>query len=303
MISVIVCSRNKFPSEAFKNNIESTINVDFEIIHIDNSENKHSISTAYNKGITESKYPNLCFVHEDVKFHSQEWGVNILKHLQQPNIGILGLAGRDFITRVPASWKATLDCVNIIQSYNNENRKSKKRFLPKKNDQPKRSVVILDGVLLCMKREITDKIYFDEQIKGFHGYDFDICIQSTLAGYTNYVVYDVILEHFSKGNADALYYRNLITIFKKWNKHLPLIGENTSKKSITKIDIIEEKGLYRLLVKLTRRGFSTKEIIEEITFFGNLIKSKKLKFIRTTIYLQVFFIRLFNCPSTLFKQI
>jgi len=298
MISIIVCSRNKLLPEAFVKNIDDTINVAYEIIHIDNSSNRYSISSAYNKGIAESKYPYLCFVHEDVKFHSKGWGNSVVAYFQQPKTGILGLAGRDFVTRVPASWKVSLDSVNIIQSYNSKKR-SKTRLLPKNFNDTYRSVVLLDGVFLCMKRELTQQIKFDEELNGFHGYDFDICIQATVAGYSNHVLYDISLEHFSKGNADASYYRNLIKIFKKWNKSLPLIGENTSQKQLERIKEIEENGLCRLLVKMVRRGFSTKEIIEEITFFGRSIQSPKFKFIRKTIYLLVFFIRLFNCPKYL----
>lgn len=301
MISIIVCSRNKLLSEAFVKNIADTIDVDYEIVHIDNSENQYSISSAYNKGIIESKYSYLCFVHEDVKFHSHGWGKNIIEHLQRPNAGVFGLAGRDFVTRVPASWKVKLDSVNIIQSYQTERKRSKTRFLPKKFNSPCRSVVLLDGVFMCMRRELMDTIRFDESIDGFHGYDFDICIQFAIAGYSNFVMYDIVLEHYSKGHSDACYYHNLIKIFRKWNHKLPLIGENTPIKQLSRIGRIEEKGLRRLLVKMVRRGFSTKEIIDEITFFGSSIGSSRVKFIRQSIYLHVFFIRLFNCPKYLLK--
>jgi len=301
MISIIVCSKNKLLSEAFKNNIANTVNVDYEIIHIDNSESQYSISSAYNKGVIESNYPYLCFVHEDVKFHSHNWGNNLIVHLQRPNAGIFGLAGRDIVTRVPASWKVTLDSVNIIQSYRSKKRRSKTRFLPKKFNLSFRSVVLLDGVFMCMRRELMEKIRFDEEIEGFHGYDFDICIQSSIAGYSNFVMYDIVLEHFSKGTPDVCYYRNLIKIFRKWNNQLPLTSENISSKQLSKIRQIEEKGLYRLLVKMVRRGFSTKEIIAEITFFGLSIGSSKIKFTRQRIYLYVFFIRLLNCPKYFIK--
>jgi len=153
-------------------------------------------------------YSRRCF------FHSKNWGEKIIKHLQQPNVGICGLAGRDFVPRVPASWKVNLPSVNIIQSDKTGKKHSKTRFKPKGFKLERRPVILLDGVLLCMKRELMDRIKFDEKLNGFHGYDFDICIQSTVQGYENYVMYDIVLEHFSRGNPDASYYRNLINIFK-----------------------------------------------------------------------------------------
>ena len=76
-------------------------------------------------------------------------------------------------------------------------------------------VVLLDGVFLAMRKDLFDAVKFDETLAGFHGYDFDISAQAVIAGYNNYVVYDILLEHFSEGNRDAAYYVNLTNIHKK----------------------------------------------------------------------------------------
>jgi hypothetical protein len=131
MLSIIACSRNKTLSNEFTLNIRSTFGVDYEIISIDNSENRYSIFSAYNIGISKSQYPYLCFVHEDVLFHSNNWGVNIISHLQDSNTGIIGVAGSDLVTRVPASWATLISpSKNLILSDPTGKTKTRHLFEP-----------------------------------------------------------------------------------------------------------------------------------------------------------------------------
>ena len=293
MLSIIVCSRNTKLLEEFVNSIQKTIGIDYEIICIDNSANKYSIFSAYNEGFTRSKYSYLCFVHEDVVFHTQDWGKIVIGHLQDSKTGILGLAGGDLAPVVPAMWWALHPSEKIIQTDLNGNKQTLKNCYPKDYDKPTRSVVLLDGVFLCMRRELFDKIKFDESLGGFHSYDYDIAIQSILAGYYNYVIFDVAVEHFSMGNMNGTYYRNLIKVYKKWEKHLPLIEHNVSiedQKNL--IPGIEEKNLLRLVKKMTRAGFSTKEIVDLTTYYAHLINSKKCIQSLKTLQFRVLFIRI-----------
>jgi len=301
MLSVIVCSRNKILFNEFAENISRTIGVEYEIIDIDNSENKYSIFSAYNLGVSKSKFPYLCLVHEDVLFHSDNWGKNVIAHLQDPKTGILGVAGGDMITRVPASWPTSVSLsVNIIQTdYSARKRPTKFLLEPEKYDQPKRSSITLDGIFLCMRKELMQKIHFDETLKGFHGYDYDISIQSAIAGYTNYVIFDVKLEHFSRGKTNILYFRNLIHIFKKWEMYLPLKGDTITEEELADIKHIELRMLKQLSKKMIRKGFESDEIISETTYYANKIESTEA--IRN-IKLRIFLTRLFNSPKYLFRK-
>ena len=203
------------------------------------------------------------------------------------------------VTRVPASWSSLLlQNKNIIQSDGTGKKSSVSIRLPENYQQSKRSVIILDGVFMCIRHELLEKIHFDERLKGFHGYDFDISIQSTVAKYVNYVIYDIELEHFSRGKTDIVYYKNLIAIFKKWENHLPLIDKNIPKEQYDEIHKIENKSLLRLLKKMVRKGFHTTEILTVIKYYSNLIdKQSIIPFLR----FRIFIIRLFNCPTYLFK--
>jgi len=300
MLSIIVCSRNKILSKEFTENLNNTVGVDYELIAIDNSENKYSIFSAYNAGIGKSNYPYLCFVHEDVRFHTANWGLNIIAHLQDPKTGIVGAGGGDLVLRVPASWGTLISPgQNMIQTDLSGNETSKLLLEPTNYKHSKRSSITIDGVFMCMARELTKKIRFDENFTGFHGYDYDISLQSITAGCINYVVYDVTIEHFSKGNTDVVYFRNLILIFKKWEKYLPLIGNNITDKERLDIPRLEEKKLYQLTKKMARKGFEIKEIKSEITYYANIIDSKRADKYMT---IRVFLIRLFNSPKYLFRR-
>ncbi len=71
MISIIICSRHPDISASLRENMEETIGVEFEIVTIDNSHGKYSISSAYNRGVERSLYPYVCFVHDDVLFRTK----------------------------------------------------------------------------------------------------------------------------------------------------------------------------------------------------------------------------------------
>jgi len=299
MLSIVVCSKNKTLSKDLVDNIINTVGVEYEIITIDNSENKYSIFTAYNFGFSKSKYKYICFVHEDVFFHSLNWGKKVIAHLQDPDTGIVGLAGGDLVSRVPAVWAGFFSTsMNIIQSDRTGKKPSKAFIQPEDFNHSQRPVILLDGVFLCMRRDLMEIIHFDEKMKGFHGYDLDISIQSTVKGFVNYVIYDIELEHFSRGKTCAVYYRNLITVFKKWEGSLPLFLKDITQKQFTEISKIEVNNLSRLTKKMVRKGFKSSEITTETLYFRNIIASEKeINFLK----LQIFFIRLFNSPKFLFK--
>ena len=302
MLSIIICCRNKSISRELADNIKNTIGVNYEIISIDNSKNTYSICSAYNAGFAKSKYPYLCFVHEDVLFHTQNWGQKLITHLKLDDAGIIGLAGGDLVTRIPNSWAKLMPSINIIQSDKNGKGTTQKMKYPEDFDQLRHSAILLDGVILCMRRKVMEETTFNESLEGFHGYDLDISIHSTVIGYTNYVIYDIELEHFSRGKTNAIYYNNLISIFKRWELYLPIIGKSISEDDLKQIAVIEEDGLYKLTEKMIRKGFSAKRIIQETSYFSNKINSEKtinkLKYIR----LYIFLVRLFNKPHYLLKS-
>lgn len=290
MISIIICSKYAELNRLLRENIEKTIGVEYEIIHIDNSTNRYSIFSAYNLGWEESKYPYTCFVHEDVLFHTKNWGEKIIKHLQNGNCGFVGVAGGPLVTRVPGSWSDNGGFVNIIQS----GHKTKKIVhRPHRFQGISREAVLLDGVFLCARRELMQTVSFDESFNGFHIYDLDISIQSHLAGYTNFVIYDVLLEHFSKGNRNKRYFENLLQLFDKWYNELPIYIKSQPIKNRINLYILERWKLKKLMVKLVKNDFSTSQIVDVIAHYSCKGNGLLSKICGKWILLQIFFVKIF----------
>lgn len=299
MISIIICSRKPDISIALKDNIKSTIGIDYEIIVVDNSNNEYSIFSAYNKGLSDSKYPYVCFVHEDVLFKTDNWGVNLINHLLNEKAGIIGVAGGKMMTKIPApSWSIGWKNVHIIQ-----HRKRMRKPLTVYIKEPRnfsgncQSALLLDGVFLAMRHELFNQIKFDETLPGFHGYDIDICTQSVLAGYDNYVVYDILIEHFSEGNGNAQYFSNLIKIYKKWEEHLPLYCADVPDDIRAKTDQLNARNLAKVIRRLARTGFKTNEIINFARYYANLANTEETKSKLNFIRLKIIFERIFNSQS------
>lgn len=255
MISLIISSREHQLTNTFVVNIAKTIGVVYELITIDNSGGKVGIAEAYNQGIAKSKYPYLCFVHDDVIFHTKEWGKKVIAHLDDESTGLIGVAGSKLVTRIPASWSAQGKHLQLIQG---GKRDTGIQRIPEDFHEIRKEVVLLDGVLLCMRRDRSDELRFEDQVGGFHGYDLAISFRSVHLGYKNYVVYDIQLEHFSSGRKDARYYANLLKIFEREEQNLPMSTEDLPDEATLRR--LEEKNLRELLFRMVRRGFTMKEI-------------------------------------------
>jgi len=295
MLSIIICSRNLKFCELLTANIKATVGIEYELIYIDNSENKYSIYSAYNEGIAKSKFPFLCFVHDDVQFNTQNWGAKIINHLNNPTIGLAGLAGGDAVLRVPFDYGALNRCMNIIHVDKTGVKPTEYVRMPTDFKNNSRHVVLLDGVLICGRRLLFERIRFDESFGGFHGYDYDISIQSFMTGYTNIVMYDIELEHFSKGKMDVTYFRTLKKLFEKWEMHLPVFERNISKEEQDQVlEQLEKKRINRLLKWLVRSGLPINEIAEYISTFVRKTGTKCDVFFLKFIRIRILFIRIIS---------
>jgi hypothetical protein len=259
MISIIVCSRTKVIPDKLKKNIEDTIGCDYELVVIDNSMNYLSIFQAYNKGIRISNGDLLCFLHDDVKICTLNWGL-ILKEIfkNDSEIGVLGIAGGKSKTLTPSSWSVHNRSINIIQHY--KRIKKNKELVHLGFNSNLEEVVTLDGVFMVFSPE--KKMFFNEKFKGFHFYDMNICMEAKVRGLKNYVTDKITLEHLSEGFQSKDWIKNGIKMHNHYKNELPIhIDKKIKNKQIEK----------RAIVHLFKKAIYLKEPFVVIPYFLDLV--------------------------------
>lgn len=223
MISIIVCSRRDGISVELKQNIAETIGCEYELVIVDNSKNQFNIFQAYNEGVRRSKGDALCFMHEDVIFHSKMWGLAVSKLLiDEPSVGLLGVVGGQFIPQTPSSyWEGGTRIGKMLQGYIING--VYKTSLEGPEVLTPANVVAVDGFWMCIRKELFDFIQWDIiTYSGFHCYDLDICMQIWQNGYKVQVIPNVLIEHRSPGNTDSSYLEQNRLFFEKWKQYLPI---------------------------------------------------------------------------------
>jgi hypothetical protein len=288
MISIIICSRQNSISPELRENIQQTIGIEFEIIIIDNSANTHTIFTAYNKGVALSRYPILLFMHDDIFYHTQNWGCRVADHFKQEEIGGIGVAGTAYIPFMPGGWWSSgIGHLYLLQSEG----KNTKPFLWN-NFEGTKEVVALDGVWFCIRRNLFDRIKFDEDTyKGFHFYDVDISLQVFHLGYKLLCVKDILIHHLSSGSLDEKWIENSLIFRKKWKDKLPVSSIPITLKERNHME-------YRVLstftsdqLKLIDKDSKRKSEIYLFAVTKLLSFSKEYFYIKTPYWLAKFFFK------------
>ncbi|MDR0680715.1 MAG: glycosyltransferase family protein [Dysgonamonadaceae bacterium] len=223
MVSIIICTKQGRIPESLKSSIKDTIGVPYELVIIDNSKNEYSIFEAYNEGIKKASYNLLCFMHEDIWYHSQDWGKSIVAHLSIPEVGLIGLAGAYYLLSLPSTWFKAKPCVmNLIQT-------SYKHYSIKEDTD----VICVDGFWFCSRKDVFRQVAFDEKnFRGFHFYDLDISMQIHEKGYSILVISDITVEHFSGGSLNRQWLDSAYIFYYKWKKQLPASLNILPKKKL-----------------------------------------------------------------------
>ena len=228
MLSLIVCSRTKDLPLSLKENIETTIGAEYELVVIDNSKNLHTIFSAYNEGVRRSKGDLLCFMHDDIMYDAVGWGDNVVRHFDDLDTGLIGVFGGHYLPdTVCHVFDSELFSWNFRQIVGEgiENRMSKSHF----GNAGEVEAVAVDGIWFVVRKQLFDKISFDEGYRGFHYYDMDICMQVQELGKRVCVTDMLTIEHFWSEDSIrdkkymALLDENLNIFQQKWKDRLPLL--------------------------------------------------------------------------------
>lgn len=271
MLSIVICNYNKERIRSLKENIDSKIGIKYELIIIDNSSNEFSIFEAYNKGANLSIFEKILFIHDDVQFHTLDFG-KILVNLMLPKLGVLGIAGAKIKTSITSPWwisnhesvNGNIIYQHNIQHFNNS--------IPKKicegfkKDNQVEEVILVDGVFLYTTKENCLNYPFDEVYNSFHFYDLDFSLNLIKNGKINYVTNSILLEHFSAGSLNKEWIKSSIIFGKKWKKNM----------IVNKIEILDNKYFEKLAFNSRYRVLLENKFFKEalillflnVTFFS-----------------------------------
>lgn len=263
MISVIISSVNEVLLKSIKTNVSETIGLEYEIIAIDNRGGEKGICEVYNLGANLAKYNILCFIHEDIKIHTLNWGsivINIFGNNKK--LGLIGIAGSQYKSLTPSSWHCyDIDIpdamfYHILQNYK-YTQKEKSNDYSNATNAKLAKVVCVDGVWMCCTREALLSYSFDDQLlKGFHGYDLDFSLGIN-QNYEVAVTFEVLIEHFSEGNFNKKWLEEILKIHAKWSSKLPI---NLAQLPKNKIILNEKKAFRSILRRMWNESFSVKEM-------------------------------------------
>jgi glycosyltransferase involved in cell wall biosynthesis len=251
MISIVVCARKKDISEELRSNILNTIGCEYELIVIDNSQNQYSIYSAYNHGIEQSRGDIICFLHDDVLWHTPQWGDFVQRFFNgKPQAGLLGIAGTRLKTRIPSAWwhaPRHLLAMQLIQHLpHNETRLENTGF----EREAEVEVVAIDGVCMFMRRSCGLKM--KTAATGFHCYDLYLSLACRARGFRIYVTKNLLLEHFSKGTLNNSWIDTTLKLHQEFRDVLPqAVAEADDPELIKEVEF--QNGVIMIEIMLANR--------------------------------------------------
>lgn len=283
MISIIICSIDKTALRIVQENIAATIGVVHEIISIDNTISARGICAVYNDGTKQAKYDILCFMHEDIYLATQDWGKKILEIFLDKKVGLVGVAGSTYRSFTPSGWFPPSEFgtkpwrLNILQGSKYQERAEKREIYNPKQEHLSK-VICVDGVWFCTTKKIALEIGFDERLlKGFHGYDIDF----SMALYQKYEVlvsHDILLNHFSDGNFDSNWLKEIIKVQEKYSQYFPANLEDYSRGEIA---ALEKQALKRHIREILKnKDFTISALAKLLKYYLIARKISYFKYLK-----------------------
>ena len=260
MLSIIICSVSPERLRKLSANIQETIGVKYEIIAINNQEKKWPIARAYNEGARQASYPYLFFVHEDVIFHSYNWGKIIENKLAEPDCGLIGFAGSKAMMNSYGGWgQYDWRWISYFYFFKGERAAVQLEANNVKLCDNYDPVAVLDGFAFFVRHEVWKEFPFDEELlTGFHCYDIDFSL-SVGSKYRNYVCgFQIWVEHLSAGSFNSEWIVDSVRLYNaKWKNILPV---KTDDICLTPKELYRntEGIFYRFLFKALRTDVSRK---------------------------------------------
>ena len=198
-ISVIICSVDPQRFEKVQANYRTLLgSVSHEIIGIHDAS---SLCEGYNRGAARASGEILVFSHDDIEIVTADFAARLLDHLSRHDL--VGVAGATRL--IGGSWTYA-GWPHLCGQVGSRIMKPGSLAVTVFGLQEGAAgtVQALDGVFLAARREVLERIRFDERtFDGWHLYDLDFSFSAHLAGFRLAVCQDICLIHDSLGTYQA----------------------------------------------------------------------------------------------------
>lgn len=127
----------------------------------------------------------LVLLHQDTEIVDPEFCHKVREALRNPDVGLVGCAGAVGVRSI-AYWDGAVTWGSFTQRYKEHGGGEVPALTWNEDDIPPYArtgeVDALDGFLMALSPWAVRELRFDESLGGFHGYDFDICLQARAKG-------------------------------------------------------------------------------------------------------------------------
>lgn len=214
MISIIICSIDPGKFAAVQETYARHFGTEaYEIVGVHDAR---SLCEGYNRALRRAKGDLCVFSHDDIEILSEDLGATLRRHLGDWDV--VGVAGT---TRMCAMGWANSGLRYACGVVTHQNAEGYEIHFFGAPEVVNGAIQGLDGVFFAARREVVDKVGFDETtFDGWHGYDTDFTFRCHLAGYRLAVCLDIRLVHSSPGTVDDDWMRYAERFQEKHAAHL-----------------------------------------------------------------------------------
>jgi glycosyltransferase involved in cell wall biosynthesis len=216
-----------------------------EVIEKINNGDK-SLSQVYNEILSESKTNLVLFIHDDIYFDTTSWYYKLVKHFENENYGIIGLAGTTILPNSGQWWEKRNKMIGVV-NHESGGKKWTSKYSEEFGNKIKETVLV-DGVFIAVdKTKIKNN--FVEDFSGFHFYDLPFCVENYLNGVKIGVITNIRITHKSIGMTNQQWEDNRKLFVEKYKNNFPI-----------KVKIKETDRLKVLISCLFFRTFTGSEL-------------------------------------------
>jgi glycosyltransferase involved in cell wall biosynthesis len=219
MITVISATKKFTSGSIQERNVAKTIGVPYEYLPVDIS-NGVGLAAAYNYAISLAQGDVCVFIPDDVYFMKVNWGAVLQSKLADQSIGLVGVAGTQFL--FADRYSITAAGRPFIKGRFVQHLENGDFFaVVFSNENGDFDVVACDGVFMAIPTSIFRYVHFDETVfSGHYFHDLDISMQIR-RGARVVVTTDILVKRRSQLQFDDEWHHFGQQFISKYAQELP----------------------------------------------------------------------------------